>query len=133
MPNSIRPGDVLADRYLLVDLLSESGSGRFWRAHDRILDRHVSVHVLAPDDERAEGLMAAARLSAAQSIARATAGGSGTRTTLPPLPRTRSTRWPCSSPRSAMLAPQASKMRSPSRPRSATNAKSFTLVDRRAV
>ena len=65
MPNSIRPGDVLADRYLLVDLLSESGSGRFWRAHDRILDRHVSVHVLAPDDERAEGLMAAARLSAA--------------------------------------------------------------------
>ncbi len=65
MPNSIRPGDVLADRYLLVDLLSESGSGRFWRAHDRTLDRHVSVHVLAADDERAEGLMAAARRSAA--------------------------------------------------------------------
>ena len=65
MPNSIRPGDVLADRYLLVDLLSESGSGRFWRAHDRILDRHVSVHVLAADDERAEGLMEAARRSAA--------------------------------------------------------------------
>ena len=65
MPNSIRPGDVLADRYLLVDLLSESGSGRFWRAHDRTLDRHVSVHVMAADDERAEGLMEAARLSAA--------------------------------------------------------------------
>ena len=65
MANSIRPGDVLADRYLLVDLLSESGSGRFWRAHDRILDRHVSVHVIAADDERAEGLMEAARLSAA--------------------------------------------------------------------
>jgi hypothetical protein len=65
VPNSIRPGDVLADRYLLVDLLSESGSGRFWRAHDRTLDRHVSVHVLAADDERAEGLMEAARLSAA--------------------------------------------------------------------
>ncbi len=64
MPNSIRPGDVLADRYLLVDLLSESGSGRFWRAHDRTLDRHVSVHVMAADDERAEGLMEAARLSA---------------------------------------------------------------------
>ncbi len=65
MPNSIRPGDVLADRYLLVDLLSESGSGRFWRAHDRTLDRHVSVHVLAADDARAEGLMEAARRSAA--------------------------------------------------------------------
>jgi hypothetical protein len=63
--NSIRPGDVLADRYLLVDLLSESGSGRFWRAHDRTLDRHVSVHVIAADDERAPGLLEAARLSAA--------------------------------------------------------------------
>jgi serine/threonine kinase PknH len=63
--NSIRPGDVLADRYLLVDLLSESGSGKFWRAHDRTLDRHVSVHVLAADDERAPGLLEAARLSAA--------------------------------------------------------------------
>ena len=50
-------------------------------------------------------------------MARATAGGSGTRTTLPPLPRTRRTRWPCSSPRSAMLAPQASKIRRPSRPK----------------
>lgn len=65
MPNSMRPGEVLADRYLLVDLLNESGSGRFWRAHDRTLDRHVSVHVLDADDERAEGLMEAARLSAA--------------------------------------------------------------------
>jgi serine/threonine kinase PknH len=65
VPNTIRPGDVLADRYLLVDLLSESGSGRFWRAHDRTLDRHVSVHVLAADDQRAPGLMDAARLSAA--------------------------------------------------------------------
>lgn len=59
----IRPGDVLADRYLLVDLLSESGSGRFWRALDRTLDRHVSVHVIAADDERAPGLMEAARRS----------------------------------------------------------------------
>lgn len=65
MPNSIRPGDVLADRYLLVDLLGESGSGRFWRAHDRTLDRHVSVHVINAGDERAEGLMDAARMSAA--------------------------------------------------------------------
>jgi hypothetical protein len=63
--NSIRPGEVLADRYLLVDLLSESGSGRFWRAHDRTLDRTVSVHVLAADDERAPGLLEAARRSAA--------------------------------------------------------------------
>lgn len=64
MPNSIRPGDVLADRYRLVDLLTESGGGRFWRAHDRVLERHVALHVIAADDERAEGLLEAARRSA---------------------------------------------------------------------
>ena len=64
MPSSIRPGDVLADRYRLVDLLTESGGGRFWRAHDRVLDRHVALHVIAEDDERAEALLEAARRSA---------------------------------------------------------------------
>ena len=64
MPASIRPGDVLADRYRLVDLLSESGDGRFWRAHDRVLERHVALHVISADDPRAEGLLVAARRSA---------------------------------------------------------------------
>ena len=64
MPHSIRPGDLLAGRYRLVDLLSESGSGRFWRAHDRILERHVALHVIAADDPRSEGLLRAARRSA---------------------------------------------------------------------
>lgn len=65
MHHSIRPGDVLAGRYRLVDLLSESGSGRFWRAHDRILERHVALHVIGANDPRAPGLLAAARRSAA--------------------------------------------------------------------
>jgi hypothetical protein len=64
VPNSIRPGDVLADRYRLVDLLTESGSGRFWRAHDRVLQRHVAVHVIEADDERAAALLEAAKMSA---------------------------------------------------------------------
>ncbi len=64
MPRSNRPGDVLAGRYRLVDLLSESGNGRFWRAHDRVLERHVALHVIAEDDERAAGLVEAARMSA---------------------------------------------------------------------
>jgi hypothetical protein len=55
---------VLAERYRLVDLLSESGHGRFWRAHDRILERHVALHVLAADDDRAGLLLEAARSSA---------------------------------------------------------------------
>lgn len=64
LPHSIRPGDVLADRYLLVDLLSESGNGRFWRARDRILERHVAVHVVSAEDPHAGAMMAAARSSA---------------------------------------------------------------------
>jgi hypothetical protein len=64
VPNSIRPGDVLADRYRLVDLLTESGAGRFWRAHDKVLERHVALHVIDADDERAPGLLEAARRSA---------------------------------------------------------------------
>jgi serine/threonine protein kinase len=53
VPNTIRPGDVLADRYRLVDLLNESGSGRFWRAHDRVLHRHVAVQVIESGGEQA--------------------------------------------------------------------------------
>jgi serine/threonine protein kinase len=64
MPHATRAGDVLADRYRLVDLLSESGGGRFWRAHDRVLERHVALHVIASDDARAELLTEAARRSA---------------------------------------------------------------------
>ena len=64
MTQAARPGDVLVDRYHLVDLLNESGNGRFWRAHDRVLDRHVALHCIADDDERAAGLTEAARLSA---------------------------------------------------------------------
>lgn len=64
MPQTARPGDVLADRYRLLDLLSESRGGRFWRAHDRVLERHVALHVIDAEDERASGLIEAARRSA---------------------------------------------------------------------
>lgn len=64
MATSTRPGDVLAGRYRLVDLLSESGSGRFWRAHDLVLERPVALHVLAEDDARAQPLLDAASSSA---------------------------------------------------------------------
>jgi serine/threonine protein kinase len=59
-----RPGDVLAGRYRLADLLSETGQGRFWLAHDDILGRAVAVHVLDADDPRAPALMRAAKSSA---------------------------------------------------------------------
>ena len=59
-----RPGDVLAGRYRLADLLSESDRGRFWLAHDSVLGRAVAVHVLEAGDPRASALMKAARTSA---------------------------------------------------------------------
>lgn len=61
---STRSGDVLAGRYRLIDLLSESGGGRFWRAHDAVLERFVALHVIDVDDPRAPGLVEAARTSA---------------------------------------------------------------------
>ncbi|WP_408897495.1 protein kinase domain-containing protein [Nocardioides sp. R1-1] len=64
MATSTRSGDVLAGRYRLIDLLSESGGGRFWRAHDRVLERFVALHVIAQDDPRAQDLVEAARTSA---------------------------------------------------------------------
>ncbi len=64
VPSSIRPGDVLADRYRLVALLAESGGGRFWRAHDKVLERYVALHVIPEADERAAALLDAARRSA---------------------------------------------------------------------
>ena len=50
--------------------------------------------------------------------------GQGIGAILVPLPDTRSTRWPCSSPRWVMSASVASKIRKPSRPSMATRAKS---------
>jgi hypothetical protein len=64
VPEHTRPGDVLADRYRLTDLLTESQGGRFWRAFDSVLQRDVAVHILAVDDERAPLLRDAARRSA---------------------------------------------------------------------
>ncbi len=64
MPEHTRPGDVLADRYRLTDLLTESQGGRFWRAFDSVLQRDVAVHIIAMSDERAPLLRAAARRSA---------------------------------------------------------------------
>ncbi|GAB7006547.1 hypothetical protein JCM18899A_40200 [Nocardioides sp. AN3] len=55
---------MLAGRYRLDDLLSETGRGRFWRGYDQVLSRAVAIHVIDADDERAARLMEAARASA---------------------------------------------------------------------
>src|SRR3954453_1777651 len=64
VPEHTRPGDVLAERYRLTDLLTESQGGRFWRAFDSVLQRDVAVHIIPLSDERAPLLREAARRSA---------------------------------------------------------------------
>ncbi|CUR55049.1 Serine/threonine protein kinase [metagenome] len=64
VPNSIRTGDIVADRYRMLDLLHETEGGLFWRAFDRVLARHVAFHVIAAGDPRAPLLMDAAKRSA---------------------------------------------------------------------
>ena len=63
MPEHNRPGDVLADRYRLTDLLNESAGGRFWRAFDKVLKRDVAVHIIPCDDDRAPGDLRVADLA----------------------------------------------------------------------
>ncbi len=58
------PGDLLAGRYRLDDLLSEAYGGRNWLAHDLVLSRAVAVHVIDATNPRAAALLAAARASA---------------------------------------------------------------------
>jgi serine/threonine protein kinase len=64
-----RPGDLIAGRFRLADLLSEiergGHGGRFWRADDTVLGRPVSIDIVDADDERSIRLAAAARASAA--------------------------------------------------------------------
>ena len=55
---------MLAGRYRLDDLLTENDGARFWRATDTILARSVAIHAVPSDDERAPGLLDAARVSA---------------------------------------------------------------------
>ena len=64
MTSSIGPGTVLADRYRLEDLLTESEGARFWRATDTVLARSVAIHAVSSEDPRSAALLEAARVSA---------------------------------------------------------------------
>ena len=48
-PLRYHPGDRIADKYRLVELLGEGGMGAVWRAHNTVLDADVAVKLLHVD------------------------------------------------------------------------------------
>jgi putative peptidoglycan lipid II flippase len=57
----VEPGTVLADRYVVEDLLAEEGDSNSWRARDRILARSVVLQILPSSSPYAPELLAAAK------------------------------------------------------------------------
>ncbi len=57
----VEPGTVLAERYVVEDLLAEEGDSNSWRARDRILARSVVLQILPSSSPYAADLLAAAK------------------------------------------------------------------------
>jgi putative peptidoglycan lipid II flippase len=57
----VEPGTVLADRYVVEDLLAEEGDSNSWRARDRILARSVVLQILPSSSSNADELLSAAK------------------------------------------------------------------------
>ena len=57
----VEPGTVLADRYVVEDLLAEEGESDSWRARDRVLARSVVLQILPSSSPYAAELLAAAK------------------------------------------------------------------------
>src|SRR3954447_4075910 len=57
----VEPGSVLADRYVVEDLLTREGEAESWRAHDKILARSVVLQVVPRGSELADALLDSAK------------------------------------------------------------------------
>lgn len=64
-PPALHPGDALAGRYRIEDLVGEVGGSQIWRAKDDVLNRSVGAQVLPASDPRAVNFLDAARASTA--------------------------------------------------------------------
>lgn len=60
----LEPGAVLADRYVVEEMLAEDGAATSWRARDRVLARSVVLQVIASSAPGAEAMLAAAKKAA---------------------------------------------------------------------
>lgn len=63
-PVDLTIGDILGGRYRLEEQLQVRGSTVTWRAVDQVLSRSVLVHVLSPENPRAESIIDTARQAA---------------------------------------------------------------------
>jgi serine/threonine protein kinase len=63
------PGLVLADRYLLEDVIASGGMGQVWRATDQTLGRRVAVKVVRPEVAADSGFLERFRAEARNSAA----------------------------------------------------------------
>lgn len=57
----VQPGAVLADRYVIEDLLGQDAGSESWRARDRVLARSVVLQLLPSTSPRATSMLAAAK------------------------------------------------------------------------
>lgn len=60
----VEPGSVLADRYVIEDLLAEEGLSDSWRAHDQMLSRSVVLQLLPSSSPYADRMLTAAKKAA---------------------------------------------------------------------
>ncbi|HET7174064.1 MAG TPA: protein kinase family protein [Nocardioidaceae bacterium] len=60
----LEPGAVLADRYVVEELLAEDGAATSWRARDRVLARSVVLQVISSSAPGAAAMLAAAKQAA---------------------------------------------------------------------
>lgn len=69
-PHSVEPGTVLAERYVVEDLLSEEGDATTWRARDRVLSRSVVLQVISSSSPAAADMLSAAKQASRVADAR---------------------------------------------------------------
>jgi hypothetical protein len=66
----VQPGAVLADRYVIEDLLGQEAGAESWRARDRVLARSVVLQLLPSTSPRATSMLAAAKRASRVSDSR---------------------------------------------------------------
>ena len=69
-PDPVRAGDMVGDRFRLERLLTDRPATQTWQASDVVLRRPVLIHLLAPGNPHAPGIVALARRAAAATDGR---------------------------------------------------------------